>query len=91
MKHFTYTNLNDYLKIADAHEDVKTIKIVEELKHLNGNSPCIGVRAVTYLRTALIQWVLYEDRKGKREDLIRDLKKHHHAPGMMREVAPLKL
>jgi len=77
MKEFWYTHIEDYLTKSDAYVDPKTIKLYENLAEGSSRK----LRAITYLRTALIGWQGRWD-----EGLEQMLKEHGHCEGRMEEV-----
>ena len=88
MKEFTYLNLEEYLDKADKYEDPKIIKIVQVDAKEEANLYC--VKAMVYLRTALICW---EDKNIDLDRVRSDkkiLKEHGHAEGRVVEVTGLK-
>ena len=89
MREFTYNNLEDYLQKADCYDDPKIIKIVEVT--VKDNPKLANVKAIVYLRTALICWES-SSLQGLNEinSLKKTLKEHNHAEGRVCEVAALK-
>ena len=83
MKEFTYTDLKDYLDKADKYDEGKTIKMYQDQTLLK-----VSLRAVVYLRTALIAW---EETSKDSETIawaIDLLEQHGHKRGRILEVAP---
>lgn len=87
MKEFTYQHLEDYLDKADKYDDPKIIKMVEVSSV--EESKFYTIKAMVYLRTALICWET-KVKLGDVDPLRKVLKEHGHAEGRVVEVTGLK-
>ena len=86
MKEFYYTNLEEYLKKADAYDNPKQLKMFEVNRT---NIPEMkDMIAVTYIRTALFGWRA-RVAEEKVEEIVSQLRAHDHARGVMLEVGKL--
>lgn len=85
MKEFTYLDLKDYLDKADKYDEPKTIKMYQITRDSQGRT-CI--KAVVYLRTALICWSLISESPDELADTLIEIRDHGHAQGRIAEVAP---
>jgi len=94
MKEFTYTHLDDYLRMATNYSEPKTIKIYHSLCRVNGQGTTkYHLRAYTYLRTAMIKWegAPLGVSSGETRDSIEMLVACGHAPGKVEDITPPKL
>lgn len=86
MKEFWYNSIEDYLEKSDHYDNPKTLKMFEMV---NSDTPPLKIlRAVTYLRTALIGWQMkinQDDYKAFKEKL----EIHDHCLGVILEVGRL--
>ena len=89
MKEFTYKELEDYLQKADTYEDPKIVKMFEVT--VKDDPKLANVKAMVYLRTALICWES-SSLQGLNEvsALRKTLKEHNHCEGRVVEVTGLK-
>lgn len=76
MKEITYTEFNDYIEKSKAFEDPKIIKLYNEK-----DKTC---RAVTFLRTWLIQWQGETSRQ-----VVEILVESGHKKGKILDVVPM--
>ncbi|MHA3965035.1 MAG: hypothetical protein AM325_016020 [Candidatus Thorarchaeota archaeon SMTZ1-45] len=83
MKEFWYDDIDRYLKLADAYDNPKTVKMYELVNSSEPGKKLL--RAVTYLRTALVGWqkLVTQDTK---DDFIVKLESHGHSLGVILEV-----
>lgn len=87
MKEFWYDDLDKYLSVADAYDNPKTVKMYELVTISEQGKKLL--RAVTYLRTALIGWqrkVTQQDKDG----FMEKLDAHNHGLGFILEVGRLE-
>ena len=83
MKEITYTEFNDYIEKSKAFDDPKIIKIYNTWD-LATSTPFTACKAVTFLRTWLIQW----QGKSTREAL-EILVESGHRKGKIIDVVPM--
>ena len=90
MKEFTYLNLEEYLDKADKYDEPKIVKMFE-VSTKEGESQLIhSVKALVYLRTALICWESKLVGVNELSELRKVFKEHGHAEGRVVEVTGIK-
>ena len=87
MKEFWYKKFEDYLEMANANDNPKTVKMYELVKM---DAPNEGVlRAVTYLRTSLIGWQMKIGQEEYNAFKVK-LENAKHRAGIILEVGRLE-
>ena len=82
MKEFWYDNLDDYLEMADQHDNSKTVKMFEMTDSGFGGKKSLS--AVTYLRTNMIGWQTLVPCQ-EMNYYIEKLRNHKHKQGVIVE------
>ena len=83
MKEFWYTDIEDYLKMSDVHDNPKTIKLCGTYPEEQAGKKLF--KAVTYLRTALMGYRKVINATEV-SDIITKCKAHGHSQGLMLET-----
>ena len=87
MKEFWFTEVGDYLVMADVNDNLKTIKMFS-IENIDGGR--VLLKAVTYLRTALMGWQKKFATSGETTEYISKLTTHGHFRGVILEVGRIE-
>ncbi len=83
MKHLVITHLEQYLSMADSHENPKVPKIVE----IGDSQKGPWIRAITYPYSFLFEWQKYfPENQIHRDEVAKTLKDHGHIEGRVRDL-----
>lgn len=87
MKEFWYENIDEYLVMADANDNPKTIKMFS-IEKIDGDR--VLLKAVTYLRTALMGWQKKFATLMETAEYVQKLATHGHFRGVILEVGRIE-
>lgn len=83
MKEITYTEFNDYIEKSKAFDDPKVIKVYKTWE--TGESGSVRwCKAITFLRTWLLQWTGQPSR-----EVVENLVESGHKKGKIIDVVPM--
>ncbi len=82
MKHFRYTELEDYIEKSNAYPDPKTVKMVSLKSTV--------VYAIVNLHSSCIDYRVEFSSVGSAEEVFRFLKDAGHKEGTVIESAPVR-
>ena len=87
MKEFWFENIDEYLKMADANDNPKTIKMFS-VENIDGDR--VLLKAVTYLRTTIMGWQKKFATLLETAEYVQKLVAHGHFRGVILEVGRLE-